>query len=468
MTKKQDKQKENIINHIDCINQMDKLHEKLKSYDECLVERDSRIKELEEMFEASQDTNKSLFDRNIELNEQIQKLEDKVSNLEMKYKEIEIEKDKYKIKTKRFVTRLKELDIIEEDKFLDFIGKYRNDINENKVIYEPIDIKSSNEYINLRKNNDDMKIQIEELNIKLNSFPNDKIKEAIDIELEKQKIKHNEEINIYKNNIQKLEHNLNKINTGIPTPSNSSENKIDNDDILIDKIKCKKCNKLTKPLKNKKVELCYKCNKENQGNDFINNFKVFDEPNKNEIGYNSKILAAEETYIKLNYLNSLFITAKDDGIDITNLKELIDYIKENKLIDDKQYNIIKFKILRASSLISLFNNNKYVYIQNYIKRINFKIKDIAKLLPEQWNQFRVFIEKYLDKQLENIKEKDYPCKNDICEETVNVEGIFCNDCRENLKICKGCKKEFCMDDEDIKYCEDCGYHDDNNSGSDSD
>jgi hypothetical protein len=62
------------------------------------------------------------------------------------------------------------------------------------------------------------------------------------------------------------------------------------------------------------------------------------------------------------------------------------------MLEEKQYNIIKFKIQRAHSIILLYKDDKYKPILNYIKRINFKVKNIRKLLPEQWNQFRLFIE----------------------------------------------------------------------------
>lgn len=72
-----------------------------------------------------------------------------------------------------------------------------------------------NKFISNKKDN---KISQSELDIK--------IKSAVNLALKEEKLKHNKEINVYKNNIQKLENNLNKFNSNLPTPSASSENKI--------------------------------------------------------------------------------------------------------------------------------------------------------------------------------------------------------------------------------------------------
>lgn len=480
MTKKQDKRKENIINHIDCINQMDKLHEKLKSYEERLVEKDSRIKELEEMFEASQNTNKGLFDRNIELNEQIQKLEDKVSNLEMKYKEIEIEKDKYKIKTKNFVNKLKELDIIEEDRFIDFIEKFKNNINGNKI-NEPIDIINSNEYINLQKDNIEMKAQIDDLNIKLYSFSSnkniddkindfsieDKINQAISIFKEEQDLKHKEEIKFYKNNIQELEEKMNARNS-IPTPSSSTEKeeKTNNKDID-EKLICSKCNKENVFLYSVGIYkgFCRNC----KNIDLLELLKkdtiFFDKLDESQKGYRTINNFTETLYYKLLYNNNIYLDAEKDGIDTTNWNILINYIKKYKQIDTSK---IKNKLMRSRSLILLFNDNKFKDIQYIIKGINFSSKILYNLNENQWLDYRTFIENILNSKLEklnnknNINSKDliYPCINDICEETVNIEGFYCNICNKDLKPCKHCKNQFWTDDSDIVNCDDCTDSDD--------
>ena len=230
---------------------------------------------------------------------------------------------------------------------------------------------------------------------------------------------------------------------------------IDEEDIF-NKIKCNMCNYVSK----KEIKMCRGCVKQEQGRKFISNYKVFNKPDKNKIGYKCKLLAAEETYIKLVYLDNLFITARNDGVDITDLKELVEYIKENKLIEEKQNGIIKNKILRSSSIISLFNDDKYINIQDYIKRINFKIKDLSKLSRDQWNNFRVFIEKELNEQLNHINNEDkkqYNCKNieQECDEITTTEDTFCDLCIKDMKICKNCKIEFINDEIDVIYCSDC-------------
>jgi hypothetical protein len=431
---------------------------------------------------------------------------------------------------------------------------------------KPVDIKNSNDYINLKKDNENMlkknkeiQNQLDILNSKLNNLDNKELNECIssDIEsqieeaLDRQKVNFDNDFNSYKKEQEKRYNILNdnfiklqnkKANPATPTPSSSTENKfklslpdnfyeivyyrrnnmdkfnsyyfkkdniyylsccdqkyekeisynnkvtcnkcyktyhlsedidknsslydiiceilpehiiIDEEDIF-NKIKCNMCNCVSK----KEIKMCRGCVKQEQGRNFIANYKVFNEPDKNKIGYKCKLLAAEETYIKLVYLDNLFITARNDGVDITDLKELVEYIKENKLIEEKQNGIIKNKILRSSSIISLFNDDKYINIQDYIKRINFKIKDLSKLSRDQWNSFRVFIEKELNEQLNHINNEDkkqYNCKNteQECDETTTTEDTFCDLCIKNMKICKDCKIEFINDEIDVIYCSDC-------------
>lgn len=102
-------------------------------------------------------------------------------------------------------------------------------------------------------------------------------------------------------------------------------------------------------------------------------------------------------------------------------------------MEDKQKNIIKFKIQRAYAMMLLYNDEKYAYIQNYIKRINFKIKDLSKLSHEQWLLFFRFLKDSLDKQL--IIENNKVSEKDIVHD--NKEKIIytykCLKCKKDYK-----------------------------------
>lgn len=224
------------------------------------------------------------------------------------------------------------------------------------------------------------------------------------------------------------------------------EHIISNEKELLNKIKCNNCDYISK----KEILKCNTCNKIEKGQNFLKSYKVFTAPSNENIGYNTKILAASETFVKLEYLHNLYYTAQKDGIDTSNMKELIEYIKLNKLLEEKQYNIIKFKIQRAHSIMLLYKDEKYKPILEYIKRINFKVKEIGSLLPEQWNQFRIFIEKDLNEELEknninyNNNEKivieEYDNKRNKNNNKENKSKWFDNLC--NFKDCRKEKHKF--------------------------
>ena len=169
------------------------------------------------------------------------------------------------------------------------------------------------------------------------------------------------------------------------------------------------------------------------------------------------------------YNNNIYENAEKDGIDTTNWNILIDYVKKYK----EDYNVykIKNKIVRSRSLILLFNDNKYkdIEIQEKLKKINFSFKTLYNLEQHHWEEYRMFIENKLNKYIEdrnkklekisenNIKNKlIFPCKNESCIDYVDMENVFCDDCKKDLKPCKNCKEMFWTDDDHIKYCDDCG------------
>lgn len=221
---------------------------------------------------------------------------------------------------------------------------------------------------------------------------------------------------------------------------------------ILKKLKCNKCDLIYK----KEINLCTKCNKIEKGNNFLKTYKTFTKPDENDLGYNCKILAASETYIKLKYLHSLYYTAQKDGVDTSNMKELIDYIKSNKLLEEKQYNIIKFKIQRAHSIMLLYKDEKYKPILDYIKRINFKVKELGCLMPDHWSQFRIFIEKdlneELNKYLENSNITD-TIKNVDTLNSINNESIKINFEKFTNECCIKC--DTILNDDELGNCSKC-------------
>lgn len=224
------------------------------------------------------------------------------------------------------------------------------------------------------------------------------------------------------------------------------EHIINNENELLLKIKCNTCDFISK----KEINLCTHCYKDKQGTEFINNFKLFNKPDINDEFYKSKMIAAQETYSKILHLTNLYTQAQKDGIDVTNFNEIVDYIKENKLMEDKQKNIIKFKIQRAYAIMLLYNEEKYVNIQDYIKRINFKIKDLSRLSHDKWLSFRKYLEDVLDEELKvNVKENSK--ENNIIIDEEKIKNECCMKCdnilkSDELRNCNKCKNLCILDD----------------------
>lgn len=316
-------------------------------------------------------------------------------------------------------------------------------INFNKLDKENKDLKNKLEkYEKTEKRADKLNLKVQEVQELENEYKSS-IESEIKIAVDEALLRKNEEYDSLYNDLNELKNK--KLKDSILTPSSSIENikkdKINEENVLplSGNFKCnnKQCDFISK----KEINLCTKCNKLEKGKYFLKSYKIFTDPAKENIGYNTKILAASETFVKLEYLHNLYYTAQKDGIDTSNMNELIEYIKINKMLEEKQHNIIKFKIQRAHSIMLLYKDNKYKPILNYIKRINFKVKDIGKLLPEQWKQFRLFIEKDLNEQLNIFTEND------------NHEYI--NDNQEDNKKEKCIKCLNILKDNDFTYCSSC-------------
>jgi hypothetical protein len=476
-----------------------------------------------------------------------------------------------------------------KDEFIEFLNMKKNniaqtvhcnccnckDLNNNIPPTIPFDINKDQDYINLKKINDDNNLKILELESKITSLTSnvddntlftqlkeknkkenvninidDKIKNAVDEALQKQSEKFNIKINninrTHTEEINKIKSEYEKAKTSLPSPSSSTENKkdkinkekvkningkiiplsdnlleivyyrnfkddkfkptyyknnnkfylkccsvkynkeikynkqvtctrcyntykisekevngihemfttilpeheISNEEEILKKIKCDNCNYICK----KEIKTCYDCNRIKKSK-----INVFNLPNKNDRGYEAKLLLAKETYNELSYVYNIYEKAIDDGVDITELTELINYIKENKVLEEKQPNIIKNKISRCHSIIKLYNKEEYKDIQEYIQMINFDIKAISKLTYDQWNIFWSKLKEILNKKLEDNGFRFCKYINKIgklsCDKILNSDenkrckyhSQFCEICYENIngscicnKKCKHC------------------------------
>lgn len=234
------------------------------------------------------------------------------------------------------------------------------------------------------------------------------------------------------------------------------EHIIDYEEDILKNITCNNCGYIDK----KEIKNCIKCKK--MDNALIYEFNL---PDKNEPGYEAKLLIAKETFTKVLYTSNIYNKAIKSGVDPSNFKEIVNYIKENKMIEEQQVNIIRNKIYRCYSLESLYNDNKYNSIKEYIERLNFSVKAISKLDQKQWTEFRNNLIYKLDNELKRIKmdfiklDKNevykYNCKNDCCSEMTNKNDIYCLGCIPFVKKCKDCDEAFWTAEINIEHCKNC-------------
>jgi hypothetical protein len=429
-------------------------------------------------------------------------------------KEIERERDKYKTKTKNFVKKLNELDINEEDKFIDFVEKYKN-VNEHKCC-NCININ------NTSKNNSQG-----EINKLDKSSIDDKIKKPVDATLLKPKEKISEQIlpptptnsnEMKKESIEKISflENLNLVvyyrniknnysyfkkddkrylrcceidykdkeishtnsitcikcyrtyNLSEKCDKNSLykifsnillEHIIENEEEILKKIKCNLCNNIYK----KEINLCLGCK-------YVEGCKpIVTQLPDEKVGRRTAECFASETFTQIHFYENVYKTAKEERVNVYEMKPLVEFIKKNNLMKEKQPNIIIKKILRCRYILDIYNEEKYISIQDKIKRIYINLDYIPRLDDSQFDIFKNILVDILDNELENksqdIKDLNvenyeaiFPCKNKSCKDFLNIEDIFCDSCKKDLKSCTKCGEEF-YTDEDNKYCEDCNNDD---------
>lgn len=231
-----------------------------------------------------------------------------------------------------------------------------------------------------------------------------------------------------------------------------NEHLIDNEIEILNKIKCKNdnCNYICK----KEVGLCHKC-KNIQKCQIIE----YELPDEKEKGYKTKLAAAGKCYFTIKYIAGIFDKAYEEGLIKSDFKELVEYVKKNKLMDEQQKNIIKNKIVRCHDIYDLYNLDKYKNIQEYIKRLEFGLNALAKLDDSSFRVFKNDIRSKLDNEYIKNQEQNGiiycsfvsklnssgrvgRCTNNLekkgkCE----YHQQFCDNCKENLDgMCKCNKK----------------------------
>jgi hypothetical protein len=231
-----------------------------------------------------------------------------------------------------------------------------------------------------------------------------------------------------------------KINNNRLTNEILPEYIINNENYLLSKIKCNKCDYISK----KEINLCYNCKN-------LKNVKIIEYPmpQENDRAKETKLALAGKCYNNIIYINSIFLKAHKEGLVKNGWKPLIDYIKDNKLMEEKQINIIKNKIIRCNDITFIYNLDKYKNIQGFIKRLSFSLNSLSKLPDDDYQSFKYDLTEKLDNYLDKIKNKE----NIIAEEDINKINININQYDNNKEKCIKCIKE--LKNNEFIYCIKC-------------
>lgn len=216
-----------------------------------------------------------------------------------------------------------------------------------------------------------------------------------------------------------------------------SEHIIHDEEGILNKIKCNICKNIYK----KEITLCNSCK-------YVNECKpIVTEIPSNKPGEETIKTFASGTFNKINYYSNIYDVALNEGIDVYTMKPLVEFIKKNNLLKEKQPNVIIRKILRCRSILSIYKESKYINIQNVIKRIYININYISKLDDYQFCSLKNILINILDKELKNNKNIENEKNNrleDQYELNNNINKDQCIKCLNYLS-----KKE------DITYCNNC-------------
>lgn len=348
---------------------------------------------------------KSLSDTNSALVNNIKELQLKMDDLTSRYNEILKWKDNHKC-----IFNPDDADQILYDKIY-------NEVKDD--IINEINVKDSQDYINLKTINDNNNIRISELE---NTIKFDKqaiidevtLKLETNFSLEKEQIKqeHNNIINSIKKEYQKtiedLKLEINSNSKNKKTKKDKNLESIDNKfgiftfDVIDNEWK-----KYISCFTYKDILRMVKLDK------FINDDKKVNKEDYKEVYEWLNIYELDENKIKLNY----------------NIKRKINRcnIIHNKYKDKLKY--VKFNI----NILSYMKNKDF---DNFLKFLDEKINQIN-----------------FDNM--NIKEEiKYECKNELCSEYVIIKDTYCDDCIPFVKKCSDCNKEF-VEDTILTKCFEC-------------
>lgn len=243
----------------------------------------------------------------------------------------------------------------------------------------------------------------------------------------------------------KLDNNKKLIKNILP------EHVISNEKEILNKIKCnnKRCDYIYK----KEINLCYNCKN-------IENVKIveYPMPDINDEAYETKIALAGKCHNSIMYTSGIFEKAHKEGLVKNGWSPLITYIKNNKLMEEKQINIIKNKIIRCNDIKFIYNLDKYKCIQDFIKRLYFSLNSIAKLKDDDFQSFKYDLTEKLDNYLEknnfNSNEKIIIDNNnninlEKINNIINKNYLYKSNKDEKLCILENCnnKRQVFGDDE---------------------
>lgn len=220
------------------------------------------------------------------------------------------------------------------------------------------------------------------------------------------------------------------------------EHIISNEKEILNKIKCNNnyCDKIYK----KEIELCNSCK-------YVDCCKpiITELPNDN-VGIRTVKTFASETFNQILFYDKIYNTAKEEKVNVYEMRPLVNFIKKNNLMKEKQPNIIIKKILRSRYILDIYNEDRYKNIQNIAKRIYINLDYLPKLDDEQFNYFKDILYKLLDNEV--IKLNIDIKKESKNSENINIKNKVFDYGYEN-RNCKKCLIPVTKEQHDI--CDKC-------------
>lgn len=206
---------------------------------------------------------------------------------------------------------------------------------------------------------------------------------------------------------------------------------IKNEELILNSITCDICKKVYQ----KKINICISCNRAEKLKYLKNNLFIYKDVPPNSIYPNTFNLVNNNTYKHLTIEYELYKSAENEGITIHDLKELIDYVRENTK-SDKSSRYIKNRILRSFIIMNIYNKKQYENFQDIIKRINFNIDEIVNLPDDKFNDFK----EYLIGRLNEISNNNISI---VDNEIIPDDSVKYFSNKENCLECKKYEKGFC-------------------------